>query len=498
MAEADLLDWTVVIELKIDNKIVTVEEGATILDAAEKVGIRIPSMCFLKGCRASTSCMVCVVKLKGASGMIPSCATLAVDGMDVESETAEVTEARKMALELLLSDHVGDCMGPCQVTCPAKMDIPLMIRQIASGKLTDAIRTVKKDIALPAVLGRICSAPCENGCRRKKYDDAVSICLLKRFVADVDLESETPFVPDCKADNGKRCAIIGGGPAGLAAAYYLAQEGVSCTIFDDHEKAGGGLRGSVGCDVVDKEIAIIEKLGVKFEMQTRVDSIEEMRKKYNAVFVATGKAFETSAEGLFVGGDGARKRKMAVAAVAAGKNAAVSIVQYLAGDVVTDVVRPFNSRMGKLQDGEVEMFVETAGKDGRKVPVSKEGGFSTEEAVEEANRCLHCDCRKPDSCKLRQYGEEYGAKGTAYKAGRRLFSQQIDHPEIIFEAGKCIDCGLCIQTAAKYKEKLGLSFIGRGFDVKVSVPFDNSLKAGLAVAGKECAQVCPTGALCLR
>jgi len=490
-----------VIELKIDNKIVTVEEGDTVLDAAEKVGVRIPSMCFVKGCMASTSCMVCVVKLKGASGMVPSCATLAVDGMEVESETAEVAEARKMALELLLSDHVGDCMGPCQVTCPAKMDIPLMIRQIAAGKLSDAIRTVKKDIALPAVLGRICSAPCENACRRKKYDEAVSICLLKRFVADADLESEAPFAPGCKPDNGKRCAVIGAGPAGLAAAYYLSQEGVICTIFDENEKPGGGLCGSVEHEVLDREISIIRKLGVEFKMQTPVDldtGIEEMRKKYDAVFVATGKAFETSAEGVFVAGDAASKRKMAITAVAAGKNAAVSIVQYLAGDVVTGVVKPFNSRMGKLQEGEIEMFVETASKGERKGPVSKEGGFSTEEAVEEANRCLHCDCRKPDSCKLREYAEQYSAKRTIYKASRRLFLQQVDHPKIIFEAGKCIDCGLCIQIGENYKEALGLSFIGRGFDVKVAVPFGKTLKEGLAVAGKECVRICPTGALSFR
>ena len=494
------------IELKIDNRIVKVEEGATILDAAEKVGIAIPTMCFLEGCKASTSCMVCVVNVKGASGMVPSCGALAVDGMEVESDTSEVTEARRMALELLLSDHVGDCMGPCQVTCPAKMDIPLMIRQIAAGNLTDAIRTVKKDIALPAVLGRICSAPCEKACRRVKYDEAVSICLLKRFVADADLESESPFAAECKSGEGKRCAVIGAGPAGLSAAYYLLQEGVNCTVFDENDKPGGALRYSVvrevlSEEVLDKEISIIEKLGVDFAMQTRVGediSIEEIRKKYDAVFVATGKAFETSAEGVFVGGDAGSKRKMAAVAVAAGKNAAVSIVQYLSGEEAGGVVRGFNSRMGKLQDGEIGIFVEGASKGKRKVPACEEGGFSDEEAIEEANRCLHCDCRKADSCKLRQYSEQYAAKGTTYKAGRRLFSQQVDHPEIIFEAGKCIDCGLCIQTAEKYREELGLSFIGRGFDVRVAVPFGKTLKAGLVRAGRDCAQVCPTGALSLR
>ena len=213
---------------------------------------------------------------------------------------------------------------------------------------------------------------------------------------------------------------------------------------------------------------------------------------------ADRRTFLTSVEGVFAGGDAVSKRGMAIAAVAAGKDAAVSIVQYLSGEGVSGAVRPFNSRMGKLQEGEIDIFMDLAGEEGRKEPGTDGGGLDDLQAVTEAERCLHCDCRKPDSCRLREYATKYNAKGTAYKVHRRLFSQQLDHPEVIFEPGKCIDCGLCIQTAEKYREELGLSFIGRGFDVKVAVPFENSLKAGLAHAGKECVQVCPTGALCFR
>ena len=162
-------------KLRIDNREVEAESGSTILDAAEKLGIEIPTMCFLKDCKPSTSCMVCVVKVVGLDYFVPACGAVAKEGMRVESNSQEVLQARRMALELLLSDHVGDCMGPCQVTCPANMNIPLMIRQISQGRLLDAIATVKKDIALPAVLGRICPAPCERACRRALYDDAVSI-----------------------------------------------------------------------------------------------------------------------------------------------------------------------------------------------------------------------------------------------------------------------------------------------------------------------------------
>ena len=167
-------------KLFIDNREVEVNDGATILDAAGKLGIEIPTICFKKGYQPSTSCMVCVVKVEGLDSFVPACGTVVAEGMRVESSSEQVYQARKAALELLLSDHLGDCLGPCQVICPAGMNIPLMIRQIAAGNLSGAIKTVKKDIALPAVLGRICPRPCEKGCRRGVYDKAVSICLLKR------------------------------------------------------------------------------------------------------------------------------------------------------------------------------------------------------------------------------------------------------------------------------------------------------------------------------
>jgi len=111
----------------IDGREVEVDPETTILDAAEKLGIEIPTMCYLRGHEATTSCMVCVVKVAGANGLVPACGTLAQDGMQVESSSAEVGDARKAALELLLSDHVGDCVGPCAMGCPAHMNIPRMI-----------------------------------------------------------------------------------------------------------------------------------------------------------------------------------------------------------------------------------------------------------------------------------------------------------------------------------------------------------------------------------
>jgi NADPH-dependent glutamate synthase beta subunit-like oxidoreductase/ferredoxin len=470
--------------------------------------------------------MVCVVKVDSRAVLLPACGTLAQDGMSVESDCQEVHQARKTALELLLSDHVGDCLGPCHTICPAQMNIPLMIRQIAAGKLRDAIETVKKDIALPAVLGRICPKPCERGCRRAAIDDAVSICLLKRYVADVDLESAKPYSPACKPKQDKQIAIVGAGPAGLAAAYYLQQGGFRCTVFDDHEQPGGMLRYGVSeedlpKDVLDKEIAQIEKLGLTFKGKTRIDdsaSLEKLHKDFDAVFVAfgamdvgvaesmglktssngvaiDGKTYQTNLPGVFAGGDAVRKRKLTVRAVADGKEAAESISQYLSGSEVTGPAKPFNTRIGKIEDGEKERFAACASNAPR-VTLSRKGkGFTDEQARQEAARCLHCDCRKADSCKLRQYAQEYDARPTRYKSERRLFVQQAQHPKIVYESGKCIDCGLCVQIAAKAGEELGLTFIGRGFDVRVAVPFERSIAEGLKKSAAKCVAACPTGAL---
>ena len=512
--------------LIIDNRQVEVDNGATILDAAAELGIEIPTMCFLKGYKPSTSCMVCVVKVNGSDRLVPACGTIAQDGMKVESNLEEVRQARKAALELLLSDHAGDCIGPCQATCPARMNIPLMIRQIADGNFRDAIATVKKDIALPAVLGRICPKPCERACRRAVFDEPVSICLLKSYVADLDLQSANPYLPPCKHSRNKRIAIIGAGPAGLAAAYYLQIDGYSCTIFDDHEKPGGMLQYAVPKqqlpgDLLDNEIALLQKLGTSFQPKTRIGTtltIEDLRRDFDAVFVAIGKlkpgdaesmgletapkgiainnrTYETNLPGVFAGGDAVRNRQLAVRAVADGKEAAVAIGQYLSGQPVTGPANAFNTRIGKLKDGEIETFAAGAGKARRLTPSPEGYGFTDEQARDEAARCLHCDCRKAQDCKLRQYARHYRARPTRYKGQRRSFVQHLQHPGVIYEPGKCINCGLCIQIASQAGESLGLTFIGRGFDVRVAVPFDHSIAEGLKHAANQCVEACPTGAL---
>ncbi len=517
-------------KLRIDNREVCVEPGHTILDAARKLGIDIPTLCFRQGHEPNASCMVCLVKLKGQHHLVPACATRAEDGMQVESETPEVHEARRRSLELLLGDHLGDCEAPCQSACPAHMDIPRMIRQIAAGRLREAIATVKADIPLPAVLGRICPAPCEKACRRAAADEAVSICLLKRYAADADLASAEPYLPDRRSENGKRVGIVGAGPAGLSAAYYLLQEGYSCTLLDEHDLPGGMLRYGVDeaklpREVLDAEIEIVRRLGAEFQLGARVGagpSLADLQPDFDALLIAAGQVgadqvaaleleassagiridrntYQTSSAGVFAAGDAVRARRLAVWAVADGKGAAAAIDQYLTGREVTGRARPFTTRIGRLEEDEIQTLLAGASRAGRVRPAEEGGaGFARAEAAAEAFRCLHCDCRKAGDCKLRTYAFAYAARPSHYKGQRRRFEQYREHPEVIHEPGKCISCGLCVQIAAKAGEPLGLTFIGRGFDIRVAVPFGRSLAEALGKAAAECVAACPTGALAFK
>ena len=183
------------VKILINGREIQSSGGETILDIAESNGIRIPSLCKSQGLEHYTSCMLCVVKDDKSGKIIPSCSAYPEEGMMIETDTDEIRELRKTALELLLSEHLGDCEAPCRRACPAFLDIPLMINLINENRLNDAAEVVFRNIPLPSVLGRICPAPCERACRRGKLDSQISICLLKRFVGDYVIENEAliPF-----------------------------------------------------------------------------------------------------------------------------------------------------------------------------------------------------------------------------------------------------------------------------------------------------------------
>jgi NADPH-dependent glutamate synthase beta subunit-like oxidoreductase/ferredoxin len=284
------------VTLTIDNRAVTVPRGTTVLEAARALGIRIPTLCHVDGCPPAASCFICCVQIAGKATLSPSCAMPAAEGMVVETDSAEIQAARKMALELLLSDHVGDCVGPCTTGCPARFDIPGFLHEVSAGQDRRAAEIASDFLTLPAALGRVCPRLCEQRCNRCEADDAVSVGSLHRFAADADLASPSRYVPSRAPATGKRVAIVGAGPAGLTAAYHLLRRGHLVTVLDAHEEPGGMLRYGIPAfrlppDVLAREIAVIGALGGQFRMRTRLGrdvSLDALRAEADAVFLAIG------------------------------------------------------------------------------------------------------------------------------------------------------------------------------------------------------------------
>jgi formate dehydrogenase major subunit len=289
---------------------VSAEPGEMILAVAERNGSKIPTLCNQPELRPFGSCFICVVEIEGAPRLVPSCATAVADGMIIHTNSERVNKSRKMCVELLLSDHVGDCRGPCQVVCPAGIDIPGFISLLAHANIEEAISLIKEALPFPASLGRVCTRPCEQQCKRTCVDDSVSICFLKRYIADEDLKRPTPYIPTTGKPTGKKIAIVGAGPAGLSAAFYLRRDGHEVTVYDAHPEPGGMLRYGIPAyrlprDILAKEIDIIKKMGVSIQCGKLLGkdfTIDSLLADNDALFLAIG---AQSSSSMRVEGEGA-------------------------------------------------------------------------------------------------------------------------------------------------------------------------------------------------
>jgi formate dehydrogenase major subunit len=675
------------VSLTIDGRRISVEPGTTVLEAAQWLGIRIPTLCHVPGIEPAASCFLCAVQIEGRRTLSPACGMPVAEGMAVVTGSEDVRAARKMALELLLSDHAGECVAPCAAQCPAGLDIPGFVYGIATGDHRRSMEVIADRLALPGSLGRICPRLCERQCRRSDFDQGLAIGALHRYAADLDGGAATHYAPPRAPSTGKRVAIVGAGPAGLAAAYYLARNGHDCTLFDAHPLPGGMLRYGIPAnrlpkDALDAEIDAIRRLGARFRMGQRWGehfTLAGLRERYDAVFLAIGaqraeglrcegeehalagieflervaernpaplgedvvvvgggntamdcarsavrlgarnvrvlyrrgrdempclmeeveaaeaegvhiellvapvklernggsllltcrrmtlgepdasgrrrpvaldgsdftmecstviaaigqsverslaeqeglaatawglaadaRTLETNLPGVFAGGDAVLGADLAVRAVAAGRMAAASIHRLLSGEAVTGEPAMVGIAMRPIDDAERAAIFRAIERAARvrapEIPMERrlasfdevEGRLPDEDAAREARRCLTCGCRKADCCRVRTLATEYGVDVYRFSGARRRFSQDLSHPEVIYEPGKCICCDACVRIAAAAEEEPGLAMIGRGFDVAVAVPFGQPLSSGLRKVARQCAEACPTGALALR
>ena len=675
------------VNLTIDGRRAKVEPGTTVLEAARRLGIGIPTLCHVPGIEPATSCFICAVGIEGRRTFAPACGMPVAEGMVVATASEEVRAARRMALELLLSDHAGECVAPCAAECPAGLDIPGFVYGVATGDNRRSMGVISQRLALAGALGRICPRLCERQCRRSDFDQGLSIGALHRYAADLDRGAAAPYLPPRAPSSGKWVAIVGAGPAGLAAAYYLLQKGHDCSLFDAHPLPGGMLRYGIPAyrlpkDALDAEIEAILRLGARFRMGERWGehfTLKGLREWHDAVFLAIGaqraqglgcegeelalagteflaavaggnpprlsgdvvvvgggnttmdcarsavrlgarsvrvlyrrgraempclmeevegaesegvriellaapvrlersgesllltcrrmtlgepdasgrrrpvevdgsdftiecataiaaigqsvdltlarqegleatawgiaadaRTLATNLPGVFAGGDAVLGADLAVRAVAAGRMAAASIHQLLSGQPVTGEPEAARIAMRPVDDAEraaIFRAIEQAARvrapeiamERRVASFDEvESRLPDEAAAREARRCLTCGCRKADCCRVRELATEYGVDAYRFTGARRRFSQDLSHPEIVYEPGKCICCDACVRIAAAAGEETGLAMIGRGFDVAVAVPFGEPLSAGLRKVARQCAEACPTGALALR
>lgn len=667
--------------LTIDGKEITAAEGDTILLAAEKNGIEIPNLCYLKEMSPYGACGMCVVEMEGSPKLLRACSQKVSQGMVINTMGERALKARKIALELIMGDHKGDCIGPCSLNCPAHTDCQKYVKEIAEGDNEAAVRTIKEVISLPASIGRVCPHPCETACRRQYVEEPISIAYLKAFAADEVLKSGKHVLPEIKKPSGKSVGIIGGGPAGLSAAYKLAQEGHKVTIYDKMPKMGGMLRYGIPeyrlpKAVLDAEIEEIKSLGVEMINGCTLGkdiTLSEIREKHDAVLVANG-AWKSSSircpgedlDGVFGGIDFLRAASLGEnpeigkkTAIVGGGNTAMDACRTavrLGAEEVSIIYRRTRDEM-PAEDVEIEEAMEEGvifrfltnpaeiigenGKvkavklqvmklgepdeKGRRSPVPVEGefitleldsiiiaagqkndsfgfeelettkrgtiladertyrtslpgvfaagdttndgasiaikaiaeaneaakfidayldgieipykkpvisekeitedmfteyekyprikmpqrapedrrndfteinlGFSPEDAIAEAKRCLSCGCHDYGNCKLIKYADAYCTDCNKYKGEYHTSFKETKLEVISRDQGKCLLCGLCVRACEDIAQKGILGLVGRGFDTVIKPEFRNTDIVSICKDCHKCVDSCPTGAL---
>jgi formate dehydrogenase major subunit len=284
------------IKLTINGQEVYAGPQQTILQVVQEQGLdEIPTLCYDPKLPPYGACFLCVVEVEGRRNLVPSCSTRVEAGMVVQTKSEKIREARKACLQLILSDHYADCLGPCRLNCPAGVDVQGYVSLSHLGQYSEAIRLIKEANPLPLVCGRVCVRKCEVACRRGRVDEAIGINDLKRYAADWDLVH--PYVPPLKNRNGKRVAVVGGGPSGLTCAYFLRREGYSVTLFDALPKLGGMLRYGIPeyrlpKNILDKEINGLLDLGIEARPNSRLGvdfTLPDLfQNGYQAIFLGIG------------------------------------------------------------------------------------------------------------------------------------------------------------------------------------------------------------------
>ena len=274
------------VSMYINGKWATAELGETVLDVARREGIAIPALCSLEGTAAWGGCRLCLVEVEGVDKLQAACTTWVADGMSVQTDTPRVRARRESYLRMYLSDHNSYCEAPCTHACPTHVDIPGYVAALAAGDAAGAAAIVREELPFPGILGRVCPRYCEPVCRRGDVDEPIAICDLHRAAADHSNAWLTRG-----ASTGKRVAVVGAGPAGLAAAWFLTARGHQVTVYDTEPKPGGALRYLIPefrlpASVLDAELEPLWEAGARIVGDSKANYDTEPQGLFDAGFDA--------------------------------------------------------------------------------------------------------------------------------------------------------------------------------------------------------------------
>lgn len=437
------------VSLQLDGRSVMVETGSTLLAAARLLGIPIPTVCHREGLEPAVSCMVCVVRDARTGRMLPACSTVAVEGMQIDASGAEVRQARRMAVQLQLDRHAGDCVAPCELACPCRIPMPKVLRALRAGDVAAAHRWVAERCALPRSTARACLAFCESACRRKAIDHPLSLCELHRQAAD----AEAPPPPRATTPNPRRIALGDASPAALGCAHRLCLLGHEVTVAEPPNP------GNLPSAAFEADLEELARMGIRF--------------------VATEGELDHAAFDAVLGVGSFPEHQEAhplVRALATGRDVADRLLLRLAG-LPDALAHPRACMAGRLTPAELDAL-----------------RAETQEERGDAWRCLHCDCRAAEDCRLREAADLLGAWRVPAPP-RPAIKPDYSHPTLVHEPNKCIACGVCLRIARKAGEPVGLSWHGRGADVRVAPPFGRGWADALTHSAADCVAACPTAAL---
>ncbi|MBU4419525.1 MAG: FAD-dependent oxidoreductase [Proteobacteria bacterium] len=285
------------IQITINGKVTAVKPDTSILQAAEESGIKIPTLCYQEHLKPLGRCRLCVVEIEGKDRLVTSCIAKVKEGMVVDTDSERVRQARQNKIELILTNHYGDCVAPCHLACPANVDIQGYLALLANGQYLEALKLVKERCPMPLVIGRICPHPCETECRRQRVDEPVCINFAKRFLGDYERTNYKKLIVCLPEPSGYRVAVVGGGPAGLSTAFYLRQMGHEVTIFEAMPELGGQLKYGIPSyrlprHILELEIESILQLGIDAKTNTSLGKdftcASLLSDGYSAVFLGLG------------------------------------------------------------------------------------------------------------------------------------------------------------------------------------------------------------------